>query len=73
MKLYRVVVLRETKENIERGVWADKMEIQGLNILFFDTDKETGVDKLTAVYPVRYTIITNIETKEEYDKRKAGL
>lgn len=71
MNLYRIVVLREHKENIERGVWADKMEIQGSNILFF-TDKD-GVDELTALFPAQYTIITNIETKEEYDKRKGSL
>ena len=39
MNLYRVVVLREDKENLERGVWADKMELKGESILFltFDT------------------------------------
>lgn len=72
MNLYRVVVLREHKENLERGVWADRMEIQGENILFMNVD-ENGVDNLIAMYPASQTIITNIETKEEYDKRKASL
>ena len=72
MNLYRVVVLREHKENLERGVWADRMEIQNENILFMSSNEE-GVEVLVAMYPACQTIITNVETKEEYDKRKASL
>ena len=69
MKLYRVVVLREDKENIERGVWADRMEFHGESILFL-TEED---NKLVGLYPARYTIITGVETKEEFDKRKSSL
>jgi hypothetical protein len=30
-------------------------------------------DRLVGLYPARYTIITSMETKEEYDKRKSSL
>ena len=70
MKLYRIIVLQQDKENLERGVWADRMEFQGESILFLAFDKETLADKLVGLYPARYTVITNVETKEEYDKRK---
>jgi len=70
MKLYRVIVLQQDKDNLERGVWADRMEFQGDSILFLAFDKETLADKLVGLYPARYTVITNVETKEEYDKRK---
>lgn len=69
--LYRVVVLREHKENIERGVWADKIEI-GDKVISFYANLDDRLD-LVAVYPTQYTIITNIESKEEYEKRKASL
>lgn len=71
MKLYRVIVLQQDKDNLERGVWADRMEFQGESILFLVFDKETLADKLVGLYPARYTVITNVETKEEYDKRKS--
>jgi len=73
MNLYRVVVLQKDKENLERGVWADRMDIQGESILFLAFDVENMTDKLVGLYPAQYTVITNIETKEEYDKRKASL
>jgi len=52
MNLYRLIVLREDKENLERGVWADRM---------------------VGLYPARYTVITSVETKEEFDKRKGTI
>ena len=70
MKLYRIIVLQQDKENLERGVWADRMEFQGESILFLSFDKETLADKIVGLYPARFTVITNVETKEEYDKRK---
>jgi hypothetical protein len=73
MNLYRVVVLQKDKENLERGVWADRMDIQGESILFLTFDVDNMTDKLVGLYPAQYTVITNIETKEEYDKRKASL
>ena len=73
MNLYRVVVLQKDKENLERGVWADRMDIQGESILFLAFDVDNMKDKLVGLYPAQYTVITNIETKEEYDKRKASL
>ena len=69
MKLYRVIVLREGKENLERGVWADRMEFQGESILFLTEDDS----KVVALYPARYTVITGVETKEEFDKRKSSI
>jgi hypothetical protein len=73
MNLYRVVVLQKDKENLERGVWADRMEFQGESILFIAFDKDTLTDKTVGLYPAQYTIITSVETKEEYDKRKSSL
>ena len=73
MNLYRVVVLQKDKENLERGVWADRMEFQGGSILFIAFDKDTLTDKIAGLYPAQYTIITSVETKEEYDKRKSSL
>ena len=72
MKLYRITVIAPSL-NIERGVWADRMDIQGESILFLAFDKDTLTDRLVGLYPAQYTVITNIETKEEYDKRKASL
>ena len=73
MNLYRVIVLREDKENIERGVWADRLDIQGESILFLTFNVDDMQDKLVGLYPAQYTIITSVETKEEYDKRKSSL
>ena len=73
MNLYRVIVLREDKENLERGVWADRMEFQGESILFLTFDTDSTEDKLVGLYPARYTVVTNVETKEEFDKRKGTI
>ena len=73
MNLYRVIVLREDKENLERGVWADKMEFKGDSILFLAFDTDSMQDRLIGLYPARYTVITSVETKEEFDKRKATI
>ena len=72
MNLYRVIVLQMDKENLERGVWADKMDINGTNIVFLKED-EGFVLQTIAVYPAQYTIVSNIESKVDYDKRKATL
>jgi len=73
MNLYRVIVLREDKENLERGVWADKMEFKGESILFSIFDTDTMSDRLVGLYPARYTFVTSVETKEEFDKRKGTI
>lgn len=76
MNLYRVIVLQE-RENLERGVWADKVEIQETSLVFLKYDE--GIDGtiirqlITAVYPAKLTVITNVETKEEYDRRKGTI
>ena len=49
------------------------MDIQGESILFLAFDVDNMADRLVGLYPAQYTVITNIETKEEYDKRKASL
>ena len=73
MNLYRVIVLREDKENLERGVWADKMEFKGDSILFLAFDTDTMSDRMVGLYPACYTVITSVETKEEFDKRKGTI
>jgi hypothetical protein len=73
MNLYRVLVLREDKENLERGVWADKMEFKGDSILFLAFDTDSMQDRMVGLYPARYTVITSVETKEEFDKRKGTI
>jgi len=73
MNLYRVIVLREDKENLERGVWADKMEFKGDSILFLAFDTDSMQDRMVGLYPARYTVVTSVETKEEFDKRKATI
>jgi hypothetical protein len=65
MKLYRLSVI-VGNTTIERGVWADDMIIKDGCYFFRDEIME-----LVQAYPTRYTFITNIETKEEYDARKA--
>jgi hypothetical protein len=64
MKLYRIVVITPVK-NIERGVWAKEVDIEKDHIIFVDDE-----DELIASYPAAITMITNIETKEEYEARK---
>jgi hypothetical protein len=73
MNLYRVIVLREDKENLERGVWADRMEFKGESILFLAFSVDSMQDELVGLYPARYTVITSVETKEEYNKRKSSI
>ena len=66
MKLYRLIVITPTT-NINRGVWADYIRVDDNTISFLDENR----DEL-AMYPIRNTIITSIETKEEYDNRKSN-
>ena len=73
MNLYRVIVLREDKENLERGVWADRMEFKGESILFLVFDTDSMQDRMVGLYPARYTVVTSVETKEEFDKRKGTI
>ena len=68
MNLYRVVVLQKDKENLERGVWADSLKVTDGQIIFRDEYND-----IIAVYPSNYTLITSIETKEDYDKRKSSI
>lgn len=65
MKLYRLSVI-VGNTTIERGVWADDMVIKDGCYFFRDEYSE-----LLQSYPTQFTFITNIETKEEYDARKA--
>ena len=65
MKLFRLsIIVGDT--TIERGVWANDMIISDGCYFFRDEYRE-----LLQAYPAQYTFITNIETKEEYDARKA--
>ena len=66
MKLYRLIVITPTT-NINRGVWADYIRVNDNTISFLDEYREE-----VAMYPIRNTIITSIETKEEYDNRKSN-
>jgi hypothetical protein len=65
MKLYRLSVITGNT-TIERGVWADDMIVKDGCYFFRDQMME-----LIQSYPTRYTFITSIETKEDYDARKA--
>jgi hypothetical protein len=65
MKLFRLsIIVGDT--TVERGVWADNIRIADGCYFFRDEYNE-----LLQSYPTQYTFITNIETKEEYDARKA--
>ena len=65
MKLFRLsIIVGDT--TVERGVWADNIRIADECYFFRDEYNE-----LLQAYPTQYTFITNIETKEEYDARKA--
>ena len=66
MKLYRLIIITPTT-NINRGVWATHLRVSENTISFLDKNR----DEL-AMYPIRNTIITSIETKEEYDNRKSN-
>ena len=65
MKLYRIVVITPTA-NVERGVWADSLDMKEGLLLFYNDEME-----VIQSYPSQITYITNIETQEEYDARKA--
>jgi hypothetical protein len=67
MKLYRVTIITPSI-NIERGVWANYMRISDGQVAFLDENRDA-----IALYPVECTMVTSIETKEEYDKRKSGI
>lgn len=66
MKLYRLIIITPTV-NINRGVWASHIRVGENTISFLDENR----DEL-AMYPIRSTIITSIETKEQYDNRKSN-
>lgn len=70
MKLYRITIITPSV-NIERGVWADYMKVQDGQIIFIEEVDST--EKVVGVYPANYTLITSIETREEYDKRKSSI
>jgi hypothetical protein len=65
MKLYRLSVI-VGNTTIERGVWAESLDMKEGLYLFYNDEME-----VIQSYPTQYTFITNIETKEEYDARKA--
>lgn len=64
--LYRLSVIVGDR-TVDRAVWAFDMIVSNNAYLFRDEHTD-----LIAAYPVRITYITNIETKEQYEKRKAG-
>jgi hypothetical protein len=66
MKLYRLIIITPTT-NITRGVWADYIRVNDNTISFLDEFREE-----VAMYPIRNTIITSIETREQYDNRKSN-
>lgn len=70
MKLYRITIITPSV-NIERGVWADYMKVQDGQIIF--VEEVESEEKIVGVYPANYTLITSIETKEDYDKRKSSI
>jgi hypothetical protein len=65
MKLYRLSVI-VGNTTIDRGVWAESLDMKEGLYLFYNNEYE-----LIQSYPTQFTFITNIETKEEYDARKA--
>ena len=64
MKLYRITVITPTK-NIERGVWAHDVDIDNGHMVFADENQD-----IIATYPLALTMITSVETKEQYEARK---
>lgn len=73
-KLYRVsVILGNT--TIERAIWADDMIITD-GCYFFRNQGEGPLgmrtNDLVAAYPTNSTFITNIETQEQYERRKSS-
>lgn len=69
MNLYKITVVTPL-ENINRGVWADEVTVVD-GVYYFKDNNEVQKDFLVASYPTQCTFITSIETKEEYDTRKA--
>ena len=65
MKLYRLSVITGNT-TIERGVWADSLDMREGLYLFYNEEME-----VIQSYPTQLTFITSIETKEDYDARKA--
>jgi hypothetical protein len=65
MKLYRLSVITGNT-TIERGVWADSLDMREGLYLFYNEEME-----VIQSYPAQLTFITSIETKEDYDARKA--
>lgn len=68
MKLYRIILATPTA-NITRGVWADFLTMADGVTTFYSTDEE-GSHNIVATYPSNILLITNIETKEEYNANK---
>jgi hypothetical protein len=68
MNLYRLSII-VGNTTVERGVWVEDVTVAD-GIYFF---KDSNVEKqfLVATFPTNFTFITSIETKEEYDARKA--
>lgn len=64
--LYRLIVITPTA-NINRGVWASYLRFGDNTFSFLDENRDE-----IAVYPIRCTIITSVETKEQYDNRKSN-
>ena len=64
MKLYRIIIITPTA-NINRGVWATYLRMTENTITFLDENRDE-----VAVYPINSTIITSIQTKEEYEANK---
>lgn len=74
MKLYKISII-VGNTTIERGVWADDLIVED-GVYYFRNlhSTESGMvvtGELVQAYPTQFTFITNIETKEEYDARKA--
>ena len=68
MRLYRLLIATPTR-NIPKGVWADRMETKDGHTSFYRI--QTGEpDELVASYPSDKTILTTIQTREEYDATK---
>ena len=62
MKLYRVTVVTPTS-NIDRSVWVDHLDSEGHSLVFMNGEE------IVAVFPAALTMITNVETKEQYEAR----
>lgn len=56
--------------NIERGVWADGVEIVKRTYQFFNIAEHGLGAETLAIYPTSKTFISSIQTEEEYKKAK---